>query len=142
MSVIAGIGLKLLTVIIVVNFMFYMVGGADGVWGGYGMQNDTMAEGMGISYDRDDPSGNVTANTQDDFGLNNTGLQSSSSLFGVDSTWGRVYGFFKSIFNFFYAPYHVLNAVGAPSFMSYLFLSLWTIIYLTAIAQFIWRGTF
>jgi hypothetical protein len=135
----AGIGLRILLFVAVVNSMFFLIGGATGVWTSTGTNASGVGDVFGMGYDRDNDT-YLSGDESNTYGLNETGSQSSSNIFGTDSTWGKITGFFSTLFQLFYAPMQVLKEVNAPAFMIYLMGLIWTILYAVAIIQFIWRG--
>lgn len=133
-----GMGLRIMLIMITINFFLYLSGG---VAGGFGIDTDYMADDLFINYDRDNPNGNLTADTSETYGLNESVSGSSTSgFFGTFDVWGKVSGVVDTINHFLFAPYHVLSATSMPSVVCYLIAVIWTTMYVVAIAQFIWRG--
>ena len=133
-----GLGLKVMTTMIIMNFMFFIIGGVGGEFAGFGIENDMLTGLTGSEININGTEMEVDAN--DTWGLGDESTQSTTSLFVVVDYLSKVMAPLRVFISFLYAPILVLNATGLPSVITYLLGMLWTLFYLVAIMQFIRGG--
>ena len=136
-----GFGMKILMFMLITNFMFFMVGGATGVWEGFGSSEDIFSDQLKYSYNRSDPMGVIEIDDTEGYGMNDTeGKGTTSGLFVVVDYLEKAKSTFNFVKSFLYAPYYILKDVGAPAFLVYLVQSMWSLMYIIMFLQFVRSG--
>jgi hypothetical protein len=131
-----GLGTKIVILMFSITIMLNIAGMSGATEG-----NSYFNNILNYTYSNDTGVGNIS-NSITGFGLlttNSSEATASIPFYGIFNTYGLVAQSVTMLVNIFYAPVAVLNASGAPSFITLMIAGIWTMLYILAIMSFV-RG--